>query len=377
MHDAIPSNTVMLNPPTKRVHNFNAGPAALPLEVLEQVQAELLNYHSLGMSLMEMSHRSAEFEALFAEIEDNLRKLVEIPSDYQILFLQGGASLQFTMLPMNLLPRSASADYLVNGAWGQIAVREAQKSGNVRIAASSEATNFDRLPVFSSADLDPKAAYLHFTTNETIHGIEWFDEPQPPAGVPLFCDMSSDFLSRPFEVKKYGLIYAGAQKNAGPAGVTIVIVRQDLLERVPSGLPAMLDYRLLADKGSMYNTPPTFAIYVVGLVLRWLLDMGGLAQIERRNIEKSNLVYTVVEQSGGFYLPHARNEARSRMNITFRMQSPDLEDLFAREAELNGLVGLKGHRSVGGLRASLYNALPIESARALADFMHEFQRLHG
>ena len=361
----------------QRVHNFNAGPATLPLGVLEQVQAELLDYQGTGMSLMEMSHRSAEFEALFGRIEDDLRKLANLPPDYKVLFLQGGASLQFAMLPMNLRPAGASADYLVSGVWGQTAAREAKKLGATRVAATTESTNFDRLPVYSASDLDPQAAYLHFTANETIHGNEWSVEPQPPAGVPLVCDMSSDFLSRPFEATKYGLIYAGAQKNAGPAGVTIVIVRQDLLERVPADLPAMLDYRLQADKGSMYNTPPTFSIYIVGLVFRWLLEMGGLPEIERRNIAKASLVYAAIDQSGGFYRPHTLPEARSRMNITFRMESEELENQFAKQAEQNGLIGLKGHRSVGGLRASLYNALSLESVQVLVDFMREFQRLNG
>jgi len=366
-----------LNLDYHRIHNFNAGPATLPLSVLEQVQAELLDYHGTGMSLMEMSHRSTEFDALFQQIEDDLRKLLNLPADYQVLFLQGGASLQFAMLPMNLRPAGASADYLVNGAWGQAAVKEAKKLGATRVAATSESTNFDRLPAFSAKDLDPKAAYLHYTSNETIHGIEWQAEPQPPAGLPLVCDMSSNFLSRPFDVTKFGLIYAGAQKNAGPAGTTIVIVRQDLLERVPPNLPAMLDYRLQADKGSMYNTPPTFSIYIVGLVLRWLLDMGGLPEIERRNIAKASLIYSAIDQSGGFYRPHAQADSRSRMNITFRMDNEELESLFAKQAKANGLVGLKGHRSVGGLRASLYNALSLESAQTLAEFMQEFQRTHG
>lgn len=360
-----------------RVHNFGAGPATLPLSVLEQVQMELLDYHGTGMSLMEMSHRSAEFETLLKEVEKDLRSLAKIPEDYKILFLQGGASLQFAMLPMNMRASGASADYLVNGTWGQTAVREAMKLGIARTVATTESTNFDRLPTYTLNDLDTQAAYLHFTSNETIHGVEWQVEPQPPAGVPLVCDMSSNFLSRPFDVSKYGLIYAGAQKNAGPAGATIVIIRQDLLERVPSNLPAMLDYRLQAQKESMYNTPPTFIIYVVGLVLRWLLDIGGLDEIERRNAAKASLIYDVIDQSGGFYRPHAQKECRSRMNITFRLETEELESQFLKLAQQNDLVGLKGHRSVGGLRASLYNALPIESTQVLADFMSEFQRAHG
>ncbi len=374
---ATPMNSNQLRIVYKRVRNFNAGPAALPLSVLEQVQAELLDYHGTGMSLMEMSHRSAEFEGLMAQIEADLRTLINLPPEYKILFLQGGASMQFTMLPMNMRLAGASADYLVSGVWGQTAVREAKKLGVTRVAATTEETNFDRLPTFSASDLDPKAAYLHFTSNETIHGNEWFGEPEPPAGVPLVCDMSSDFLSHPFDATKYDLIYAGAQKNAGPAGVTLVIVRQDLLERVPANLPAMLDYRLQADKGSMYNTPPTFSIYIVGLVFRWLLEMGGLAAIEKRNIAKAGLVYDAIDQSGGFYRGHVQAADRSRMNITFRMESEELENLFAKEAKKNDMVGLRGHRSVGGLRASLYNAVPLESVKALAEFMREFQRANG
>jgi len=366
-----------LNIEYRRIHNFNAGPATLPLSVLEQVQAEMLDFHGTGMSLMEMSHRSAEFEALFQQIEDDLRKLVGLPAEYKVLFLQGGASLQFAMLPMNLRPGGASADYLVNGAWGQAALREAKKLGATRLAATAESTNFDRLPVYSDIDLDPAAAYLHYTSNETIHGLEWHTIPQPPAGVPLVCDMSSNFLSRPFDATNFGLVYAGAQKNAGPAGTTIVIVRPDLLERVPANLPAMLDYRIQAEKGSMYNTPPTFSIYIVGLVLRWLLEMGGLPEIERRNIAKASLIYDAIDHSGGFYRPHAQANSRSRMNVTFRMETAELETQFAKQAKQSGLVGLKGHRSVGGLRASLYNALSLESAQVLAEFMREFQRAHG
>jgi phosphoserine aminotransferase len=361
----------------KQVHNFNAGPAVLPLPVLEQVQTELLDFRGTGMSLMEMSHRSSEFEGLMQQVEDDLFSLISIPREYQVLFLQGGASLQFAMLPMNLRPPGASADYLLNGVWGQTALREAKKLGAVRVVSTSESTNFDRLPAFSPEDLDAKAAYLHFTSNETIHGIEWKDEPTPVPGVPLICDISSNFLSRPFDITRYGLVYAGAQKNAGPAGVTIVIVRKDLLERVPANLPAMLDYRLQAEKGSMYNTPPTFSIYVVGLVLHWLRELGGLTEIERRNAIKSGLVYDAIDRSGGFYRPHAQADSRSRMNVTFRMETEELENQFARQAKANGLVGLKGHRSVGGLRASLYNALPVESAQVLAQFMQEFQRKNG
>jgi phosphoserine aminotransferase len=344
---------------------------------MQQAQAEFLDYRGTGMSVMEMSHRSSEYDAIIQGAEADLRALTGMPSNYKVLFLQGGASLQFAMVPMNLRASGASADYLVGGVWGQTAVKESKKLGATRVAATTESTNFDRVPTYSPGDLDPDAAYLHFTSNETIHGNEWRSEPTPPAGVPLVCDMSSDFLSRPFDVSKYGLIYAGAQKNAGPSGVTIVIVRDDLLERVPANMPAMLDYRLQADKGSMYNTPPTFSIYIVGLVFKWLLSLGGLPAIEEINTVKSDLVYGAIDQSGGFYRPHAQRDSRSKMNVPFRMETEELEAQFVKEAKQNGMIGLKGHRSVGGLRASLYNAVTVESAEALAGFMREFQRTHG
>ncbi len=361
----------------KRVHNFSAGPAVMPLPVLEQLRAELLNYAGHGMSVMEMSHRSPQFEDILHRTETDLRALLNIPATYSILFLQGGAHLQFTMLPTNLLPAGASADYILTGAWAQAAIKEAEKLGRVRLAGSTEASQFSTIPAQADLQLDPRAAYLHFTSNETIHGVEWSAEPQPPGSVPLVCDVSSDIMSRPIHVTKYGLIYAGAQKNLGPAGVTIVIIRNDLLERVPPNLPVMLDYQLMAKHNSLYNTPPTFAIYVVGLVLRWLIDLGGLAEMDRRNEAKAQLIYRTIDASGGFYRGRARPDSRSRMNVTFRLPSEELEQQFVKQSEAEGFVGLKGHRSVGGLRASLYNALPMESAEALAQFMAEFQRVKG
>jgi phosphoserine aminotransferase len=358
-----------------RVHNFNAGPAVLPLEVLEQAQVELLDYRGTGMSILEMSHRSQAFEAVMAETEADLRELLGVPAAYKVLFLQGGASLQFGMLPMNLRGAGQSADYIVNGAWGKAALKDARALGAARVAGSSESTSFDRVP--QELDLDPFAAYLHYTSNETIHGVEWGSAPVPPAGAPLVCDMSSDFLSQPVDVSQYGVIYAGAQKNAGPAGVTLVILREDLLERVPQGLPVMLDYKVYVAGGSMHNTPPCFAIYVVGLVFKWLQKIGGLEAIARRNQKKASLIYQAIDASGGFYRGHAQVESRSVMNVTFRLPNEELEAHFVKQSEAAGMVGLKGHRSVGGLRASLYNALPIESARALAQFMGEFQRKNG
>jgi phosphoserine aminotransferase len=366
-----------VNDTNRRVHNFGAGPAVLPLQVLEQAKEELLDYKGTGMSIMEMSHRSPEFEGLMADIETNLRNLLGIPSQYKVLFQQGGASLQFAMVPMNLRSADASADYIVNGSWGTAAVQDAKKLGDTQTAATTESTNFDRIPDVDELNLDPKAAYLHFTSNETIHGLEFSEEPDPPEGVPLICDMSSNILSRPIEVSKYGLIYAGAQKNAGPAGVTLVVIREDLLEKSTDDLPVMLSYKKQAAGGSMHNTPPTFAIYITGLVLQWLTSLGGLDEINRRNEEKAGLIYQVIDESAGFYRGHAQPDSRSRMNVPFRLSSTDLEKQFLTEAKRESLIGLKGHRSVGGLRASLYNALPLESVKVLVGFMQEFQRKNG
>jgi phosphoserine aminotransferase len=360
----------------KRVFNFNPGPAALPEEVLRQAQAEMLDYKGTGMSVMEISHRSKEFEAIVTETQNDLRDLLKIPVNYKILFLQGGASLQFAMVSMNFRPAGASADYIVTGTWSKKAFKESQKLGTAMSAANLEADNFNHLPSQSDLKLDPQASYLHFTSNETIHGVEYFTEPTPPAGVPLICDASSDFISRPVDVSKYAMIYAGAQKNAGPAGVVICIIRDDLLEKVPANLPNLLDYKALAAENSLLNTPPCWSVYIVGLVLKWAKGLGGLPAIEKRNMAKSGLVYQAIDGSGGFYKGHAISD-RSRMNITFRLPNEALEDQFASEAKKNDLIGLKGHRSVGGLRASLYNALSVEASEALVKFMKEFQQKNG
>ncbi len=360
-----------------RAHNFNAGPSILPLSVLEQAQKELIDFKGTGMSVMEISHRSKEFETVIAEAEQDLRSLMGIPANYKVLFLQGGATLQFAMIPMNLRPAGSSADYVVTGSWSKSALKEAQKLGTTKSVFSAETDNFKRIPNQDELKLDPQAAYLYFTSNETIHGVEFKDEPVPPANVPLFVDTSSDFISRPIDVTKYGLIYAGAQKNAGPAGVVVTIIREDLLERVPANLPAMLDYKVQVAGGSMHNTPPCFAIYMVGLVFKWALNLGGLTEVQRRNDAKAKVVYNAIDESGGFYKGHAERESRSNMNITFRLPTEELENTFASDAKKQNMIGLKGHRSVGGLRASTYNALPIESAEALAGFMREFQRKHG
>ena len=361
----------------KRVHNFGAGPAVLPLRVLERAQAELLDYAGTGMSVLEMSHRSAAFEGIIKKAEEDLRALLGLGSEHAVLFLQGGASLQFAMLPANLRPAGASADYVLTGAWSKAALKEAEKSGRARVAGTSEGTGFDRVPEPGELEFDPEAAYLHFTSNNTIYGTQWAAPPEPPAGVPLVCDASSDALSRPLDVARYGLVYAGAQKNLGPAGVTLVIVRRELLERVPGGLPAVLDYRLMAENRSLYNTPPCFAIYVTGLVLAWLRETGGLAAAAERNAAKAALVYGAIDASDGFYRGHAQTASRSAMNVTFRLADAEAEKAFLSAAQAEGLDGLKGHRSVGGVRASLYNACPRESAAALADFMGEFRRRRG
>ena len=362
---------------TGRIHNFGAGPAVLPEPVLEQVRAELLDYAGTGMSVMEMSHRSAGFEGIIRKAEDDLRALLGAGDDHAVLFLQGGATLQFAMVPMNLRPAGASADYVLTGHWSQAALKEAEKLGPVRVAATTEGTKHDHVPSAGEVRGDPGAAYLHFTSNNTIYGTEWFAEPTPPTGVPLVCDASSDVLSRPLDMAKYGLLYAGAQKNLGPAGVTVVIIRRDLLERTPKGLPVLLDYRFQAENKSLYNTPPCFPIYVVGLVLQWLLGLGGLGEIGRRNAAKAARLYAAIDQSGGFYRGHARPDSRSRMNVTFRLPSEELEKAFVKEATAAGLDGLKGHRSVGGLRASLYNALPASAVEALVAFMADFRRKNG
>jgi phosphoserine aminotransferase len=373
----LPMSTAQSAQPYGRVFNFSAGPATLPVSVLEQAQAELLNWNGTGMSVLEMSHRSAGFESILNQAEADLRELYGIPDDYVVLFLQGGATLQFAMAPANLRGAGKSADYIVTGAWSKGAVKEAEKSGAVKVAFSGEKSNFNYMPSQSELRLDPDAAYLHFCSNETIHGVEFPTEPLPPAGVPLVCDASSDFVSRPLDIKKYGLIFAGAQKNAGPAGVTLVILRKDLLERTPPKLPLMLDYNVMAENKSLYNTPPCYSIYIVGLVFKWLKSLGGLEAVAQRNADKAGLVYDAIDQSGGFYKGHARADSRSKMNVTFRLPEEDLEKKFVKAATAEGLDGLKGHRSIGGIRASLYNALPHEAADALIQFMREFQRKNG
>ncbi|HVF92211.1 MAG TPA: 3-phosphoserine/phosphohydroxythreonine transaminase [Blastocatellia bacterium] len=360
---------------TERIYNFSAGPAVLPLSVLEEARRDLIALPGVGMSVLEISHRSKPFDAIIQAAEANIRKLANISDNYHVLFLQGGASLQFSMVPMNILPKDGKADYVITGIWSKKAMKEAQKVGRVNVAASIESENFARIPKQEELRLDPEAAYLHFTTNNTIHGTEWKTEPES-SGVPLVADASSDIFSRPIDVSKYALIYAGAQKNLAPAGVTLAIVRDDMLARSPEGLPTMLDYNTHAKERSLYNTPPVFTIYVLGLVTKWLLEQGGLEGIARHNEEKGKILYDALDSSD-FYRGHAAADSRSLMNVTFRLPSEELEKQFVAEATKAGLDGLKGHRSVGGCRASIYNAFPREGVEALVSFMKEFERTHG
>ena len=361
---------------SERIFNFGAGPAVLPEPVLEEAQRDLFALPGVGMSILEISHRSKTFEEILEGAVADIRQLAKIPSNYRILFHGGGASLQFSMVPMNLLAPDRSADYVVTGSWSKKAVKEAKKVGGVSIAATTEAEGFARIPDQSELKLDPEAAYLHFTTNNTIYGTEWASEPDAGA-VPLVADASSDVFSRPIDVAKYALLYAGAQKNLGPAGVTLVILREDLLSRSPKTLPTMLDYNTHAENNSLYNTPPVFAIYIVRLIVKWMLAEGGLEAIGRRNSEKATALYEALDSSGGFYRPHAKPGSRSNMNVTFRLPSEDLEKEFLAQAGKQGFSGLKGHRSVGGIRASIYNAFPRKGVDSLVGFLKEFARTKG
>ncbi len=355
-----------------RVFNFSAGPAVLPEEALREAAAEMLDWHGCGMSVMEMSHRGKEFIAIAEQAEADLRELLAVPPNYKLLLLQGGATLQFAQVPMNLLRGKAGADYVNTGEWSKKAIKEAQAFCKVYVAASSEDANFSYAPEQSKWRLDPQAAYVHFTSNETIGGVEFQWTPGTGA-VPLVCDMSSHFLSRPVEVSKYGLIYAGAQKNAGPAGLTHVLVREDLLGGAQRGTPSLLDYKVQAEAGSMSNTPPTYAIYVAGLVLQWIKRQGGIAEMQRRAIERSGLLYGFLDKSSFFSNP-VRKQDRSRMNVPFTLADSKRDDAFLKGAKERGLLELKGHRSVGGMRASMYNAMPLEGAAQLVEYMREFER---
>lgn len=360
---------------TERIFNFSAGPAVLPVPVLEAAQQDMLALPGVGMSVMEISHRSKTFDEIIQSAEAGLRALLSIPKDYQVLFLQGGASLQFAMVPMNFLSLDGSADYIVTGSWGKKAVKEALNFGTVDLAANMADGGFTRVPGQDELHLNPSAAYVHLTSNETIEGVEWKAEPEV-GDVPLVSDASSNILSRPIPIEKYGIIYAGAQKNMGPSGVTVVIIREDLLPRIREGLATMLDYRTHVKDKSLHNTPNTWGIYIIDLICKWLKEKGGLAAMQQENEEKAKLLYDAID-STEFYRGHADPDSRSIMNVTFRLPSEDLEKKFATEATAAGMDGLKGHRSVGGIRASIYNAFPREGCEALVEFMKEFESKNG
>ncbi len=358
-----------------QIFNFSAGPAVLPKEVLAQARDEMMDWHDSGMSVMEMSHRGKEFMSIAAEAEADLRELMNIPSNYKVLFLQGGAHSQFSMVPMNLLRGKTSADYLDTGIWSKKAIDEAARYCDVNIVASSKDKNYTYAPVQDTWKLNKDAAYVHFTSNETIGGVEIFWTPKT-GDVPLVCDMSSHILSRPIDVSQYGIIYAGAQKNIGPAGLTIVIVRDDLIGTTIAGTPTMFDYKVHADNDSMYNTPATYGIYMAGLVFKWLKAKGGLAAMEKINIAKSALLYDYLDASDFYHSPIAV-ENRSRMNIPFTLKDASLDEAFLKQAQKNGLLQLKGHKLVGGMRASIYNAMPIEGVQALISFMKQFEQANS
>ena len=359
----------------ERIYNFSAGPGVLPLSVLEQARDELLNWQGCGMSVMEMSHRGKEFMGIAAQAEADLRELLAIPTNYKVLFLQGGASSQFAMVPMNFLRGKNSADYVNTGEWSKKAIKEAKKYCTVNVAATSEDKNFSYAPPQDKWSLDANAAFVHYTPNETIGGVEFNWVPHT-GNVPLVADMSSNILSKPIDVSKFGLIYAGAQKNIGPAGLTIVIVREDLIGETVAGTPSMFDYKIHADNESMYNTPPTYGIYMAGLVFKLLKHNGGLAAMETHNIAKAKLLYDCLDASNFYHCPTAVDN-RSRMNVPFTLKDAALDEAFLKGAKARGLVQLKGHRSVGGMRASIYNAMPIDGVRALVEHMKDFEKQHG
>jgi phosphoserine aminotransferase len=365
-------------PTVDRLYNFAAGPAVMPVPVLEQIQRDLLALPGVGMSILEVSHRSKTFESILAQAESDIRALAEVPQNYRVLFLQGGASLQFSMVPMNLLDAGSVADYIDAGSWADKAIEEARKVGQVNVAASTRAEHYTRIPGRRELKLSPDPAYVHFTSNNTIEGTQWKELPDV-GRAPLVSDASSDIFSRPIDIEKHALVYAGAQKNLGPAGVTLVIVRDDLVSRSAakkSSLPTMMNYAVYAENRSLYNTPPTFAVYALGLVMKWLVGQGGLAAIARVNERKAAKLYSEIDRTG-LYRGTAAREARSMMNVTFRLPTETLEKRFVAESTAAGLDGLQGHRAVGGMRASIYNAFPEAGVDALVDFMKEFERQHG
>ncbi len=360
---------------TGRIYNFSAGPAMLPVSVLETARDEMFSFRGTGMSVMEMSHRSNAFAEVLDQAESGLRRLLVVPDSYKILFLQGGASLQFSMVPLNFLGSNESADYIITGAWGKKAAAEAEKCGDVQVIYSSEETGFKTAPI-SELIFSSHAKYLHFTSNETIEGVE-FSRDLDAGGIPVVCDASSNILSKPIDVSKYSLIYAGAQKNIGPSGVTVIIISGEMLDQIPREQHRMLDYRQFAEHDSMPNTPNTWGIYLISLVAEWLTEQGGLTSMGVKNRQKAAYLYKAIDNSDGYYRGHANVDSRSRMNITFRLSSVELDDRFCSEAAMEGLDGLRGHRSLGGIRASIYNAFPFEGVKALVDFMEDFARRNG
>ncbi len=360
----------------ERVHNFNAGPAVLPEEVLREAQADLFNYKGMGLSVMEMSHRSKEYQAIIDETRATLKRIYNLGDEHDVLFLQGGASMQFLMVPMNFIAEGMIPNFINTGVWSKKAIAEVKKIGKpVHIAASSEDKNFSYIP--KGYELSENPAYLHVTNNNTIYGTEWHVDPEVTPGVPLIADMSSNFVSKPIDINRYDLIYAGAQKNVGPSGAVVVIAKKAFLETAQPGLPSMLDYKVHAKAGSMYNTPPCWTIYMIGLVLKWVEDMGGLEKIHQNNLVKAKYIYDAIDSSNGFYKGTVVPEDRSLMNVTFRMGTEDLEAQFIAEAKKQGMIGLKGHRDVGGCRASIYNSLPLPAAHALGEFMKDFMQKNG
>lgn len=364
-----------MSQPYCRVFNFSAGPCTLPVEVLEEARDSIMNWNGAGMSVMEMSHRGKAFEGILADTEQTLRNLLKVPSNYRILFLQGGASMQNTMVPMNFLPKGSTADYVTTGSWGKKSEEAATLMGSVHVAYSGKENRYSEAPDLEKLQYSSNPAYIHFTSNETIQGVEFFNDPT--LNPPVVCDMSSDILSRHVDVGKYALIYAGAQKNMGPAGVTVVIIRDDMIAKVPHGQQPMLDYRLIAENDSMYNTPPCWGIYMCGLVYKWVIKEGGLDEMNRRARARSAALYEAIDSSGGFYKGHAARDCRSIMNVTFTLPSDELTEAFVKNAAAEKLDGLKGHRSVGGIRASIYNAFPLEGCETLAQYMRDFQARNG
>lgn len=360
---------------SERILNFSAGPAVLHLSVLEEAQRDLVSLPGIGMSVLEISHRSETFRTILNNTIDDIRKLANVPSSYKILFLQGGASLQFSMVPMNILKSGSTADYIDTGSWAKKAITEAQRSGLVNIAATGESTRYSQIPSQVDLKLSKQSAYVHITSNNTIEGTQWHELPRL-GNIPLVSDSSSDIFSQPIDIERYSLLYAGAQKNLGPSGVTLVIIREDLLDLADDSLPTMLNYRTHVSNDSLYNTPNTFGVYVLGLTVKWLLSLGGLTAIAAINERKAAKLYAEIDRSG-FYKPTAKKESRSLMNVTFRLGTEELETMFIKEAGEVGLIGLKGHRSVGGMRASIYNAFPENGVETLVEFMKVFEQKKG